>query len=88
MITNKVYEIVVYKATADIKGATELFSKYTDVDDAMLQIREVVLKKAEPRGVFVQANTYLDGEGAVTIKNYDATAEGIVQSFLERGYKF
>jgi dipeptidyl-peptidase-3 len=46
-------------------------------------VREVVLKNKVPRKVFVQANTILEG-GKVTLKEYEPTLEGIIQSFVDR----
>lgn len=49
------------------------------------KVRDVVLKNKQPRKVFVQANTYLDeATGKVTLKEYDATPEGLIQSFADR----
>jgi dipeptidyl-peptidase-3 len=49
------------------------------------KVRDVVLKNKQPRKVFVQANTYLDeATGTVTCKQYDATPEGMIQSWAER----
>ena len=43
------------------------------------------MAKKIPRKVFVQANTVLvEGEGVV-LKEYEASAEGMVRSFAERG---
>ena len=44
-----------------------------------------MIRQAKPRKVFVQANTYLDGE-KVVLKEYEATAEGMIQSFVDRDY--
>jgi dipeptidyl-peptidase-3 len=49
------------------------------------KVRDVVLKNKQPRKVFVQANTYLDeASGQVTLKHYEASLEGIIQSWAER----
>ncbi len=49
------------------------------------KVRDVVLQNKQPRKVFVQANTYLDeATGKVTLKEYDPTPEGIIQSFADR----
>jgi len=79
--------INIYKATANVKDANALFEKYTGVPEEMLALRDIVISKKEPRSVFVQANTYIDEEGQVQIKHYDASPEGMIQSFLDRGYK-
>jgi dipeptidyl-peptidase-3 len=49
------------------------------------KVRDVVLKNKQPRKVFVQANTYLDeATGKVTLKQYEPSLEGIIQSWAER----
>jgi len=45
----------------------------------------VVLQNKQPRKVFVQANTVLDeASGKVTLKEYEPTLEGMIQSYAER----
>lgn len=64
----------------------------TSVDEWWAEkVRPLVLKKKVPRKVFVQANTVLvEDEGGksggpkVVLKEYDATREGMIQSFAER----
>ncbi|KAK6078692.1 peptidase family M49 [Seiridium cupressi] len=80
-------KIHVYKSTADVEGGNKLFLGMTDVDPEFWgkKVRDEVLRVKQPRKVFVQANTYLDEKtGKVTIKHYDATLEGMVQSWAER----
>ncbi|KAJ5403815.1 Dipeptidyl-peptidase 3 [Penicillium cosmopolitanum] len=61
-----------------------LYDEITSVDSWWAsQVREVVLKNKVPRKVFVQANTILEGD-KVTLKEYEPTLEGIIQSFAER----
>lgn len=48
-----------------------------------------MIAQSKPRKVFVQANTVLEGGGddeMVVLKEYDATAEGMIQSFVDREY--
>ena len=44
-----------------------------------------VIRQAKPRKVFVQANTVLNGD-SVVLKEYEATPEGLIQSFVDRDY--
>lgn len=41
------------------------------------------MAKKQPRKIFVQANTVLDGS-QVKLKEYDASVEGLIQSWVER----
>lgn len=80
-------KIHIYKSTADVENGTKFF---TDMSGVGLEywgtkVRDVVLKNKQPRKVFVQANTYLDeATGKVSLKHYDATPEGIIQSWADR----
>jgi len=74
----------VYKATADFAAASAMYDKYTTVPDDWLPLRDLVIEKRQPRKIFVQPNTSVDAKGAVTMKEYDATPAGMIQSFVER----
>lgn len=79
-------KLQVFKATADIKRGAELYEGMTDVDDFFAQkVRPAVLAAAQPRKVFCQANTVLGEDGEVELREYEATAEGMIRSFVERG---
>lgn len=77
----------IYKSTADVENGTKFF---TDMSTVGLEywgtkVRNVVLKNKQPRKVFVQANTYLDETtGQVTLKQYEPTLEGMIQSWADR----
>ena len=76
----------ILKATADYEAAKSLYNDITDVDDLFENtIRPAVLAKKVPRKVFVQANTFANGNG-VELKEYPATVEGMIQSYAERKY--
>ena len=42
-----------------------------------------MLGKVPPKWVFVQSNTFLEGEKFI-LENYDATPQGVIQSWAER----
>ncbi|KAI1382241.1 peptidase family M49 [Hypoxylon crocopeplum] len=77
----------IYKATADVEAGIKFFGDMTHVDADFWgkKVRDEVLRNKQPRKVFVQANTYLDeATGKVMLKHYDATPEGMIQSWVER----
>lgn len=77
----------VYKSTADFENGKKMYENITAVDQEYWgkKIRDAVLKKKTPRKVFVQANTVLDEEsGDVKLVEYEPTAKGMIQSFVER----
>jgi dipeptidyl-peptidase-3 len=76
----------IYKSTADVDAARELYDEITGVEPFYENlVRPAVLKKKMPRKVFVQANTVVEG-GKVVLKEYEADAKGMIQSFVEREY--
>lgn len=76
----------IYKATADVDNGIKMFNDITSVDEWWAEkVRPAVLSKKIPRKVFVQANTVLDEKtGDVTLKEYEPTPEGMIQSFVDR----
>ena len=75
----------VYKSTADVEAGRSLYDEVTGVDEWWGgKVRPVVLEKKTPRKVFVQANTVLEGDGKVVLKEYEPTMEGMIQSYAER----
>ncbi|KAH8197868.1 hypothetical protein TruAng_007967 [Truncatella angustata] len=77
----------VYKSTADFETGSKFFLGMSEVDTEFWgqKVRGEVLRVKQPRKVFVQANTYLDEKtGQITVKHYDATPKGLIQSWAER----
>ncbi|KAK3996843.1 putative dipeptidyl-peptidase [Cladorrhinum sp. PSN332] len=80
-------KIHIYKSTADVENGAKFFSDMSAVGLEYwgTKVRDVVLKNKQPRKVFVQANTYLDeATGKVTLKQYEPTLEGMIQSWADR----
>ncbi|KAL2757529.1 hypothetical protein ACRALDRAFT_1028798 [Sodiomyces alcalophilus JCM 7366] len=80
-------KIHIYKSTADVEAGIEFYKGMTDVDMDFwgTKVRNVVLQNKQPRKVYVQANTYLDeATGKVSIRHYDATPAGMIQSWVDR----
>lgn len=72
-----------YRCTADVQTCLSYYENLSEVDGEYLEWRDIVIAKKEPNWVFVQANTFLNGD-QVSIKEYDATEEGVIQSWVER----
>jgi dipeptidyl-peptidase-3 len=74
----------VYKSTANVDEGRKLYLDMTAVDEQFAtKVRPAVLNAKTPRKVFVQVNTF-EKDGKVEIKEYDATLEGMIQSWAER----
>ncbi|XP_033647376.1 dipeptidyl peptidase 3-like [Asterias rubens] len=87
-IKNFLRKLQVFKATGDYPSAKAMYDGYSAVQDdtqeKFLSLREVVLSRKLPRRMFVQVNTKTDADGEVVLCDYEPTAAGIVQSFVER----
>ncbi|KAI8819088.1 peptidase family M49-domain-containing protein [Fimicolochytrium jonesii] len=74
----------VYKATADAEHGVAFYVDATSVSDEWTKYREIALANKQPRKVFVQGNTYVDEHGKAQFKDYPATLEGFIASYVER----
>ncbi|MBW0514372.1 hypothetical protein O181_054087 [Austropuccinia psidii MF-1] len=80
-------ELQIRKATADAKGASQFYNKLTTPPTKLweTELRDLVLKKKQPRKLFVQPNTILkESTGDVMLQEYATTNEGVIESFLVR----
>ncbi|KAG1782483.1 peptidase family M49-domain-containing protein [Suillus placidus] len=77
-------DLQVRKSTADGAGARDFYTKLTTPlpgwDD---EIRDVVLKKKQPRKMMMQPNTFVVN-GQVELKEYPLTPAGMIESYIER----
>jgi dipeptidyl-peptidase-3 len=72
-----------YRCTADVQSCREYYENLSKVDGEYLEWRDMVLANKKPMWIFVQANTFLK-DGDVILKEYEATKEGVIQSWFER----
>jgi dipeptidyl-peptidase-3 len=76
----------ILKATGNVVEGTKMYNDITHVDTFFAEkVRPIVLSKKQPRKVFVQANTIIEN-GKAVLKEYDATPQGMIQSYAEREY--
>nr|WOD46483.1 hypothetical protein [Trichoderma atroviride] len=86
-VADYLQKLHVYKSTADVKTGSEFYLDMSNVglDFWGTKVRNVVLDNKQPRKVFIQANTTLDtATGNVSIKHYDATLLGMIESWSDR----
>ncbi|KAA1471181.1 aflatoxin-detoxifizyme [Dentipellis sp. KUC8613] len=77
-------DLQVRKSTADGAGAREFYAQLTKpLPGWEGEIRDLVLKKKQPRKLFCQPNTVIEN-GEVVLKEYPLTAAGVIESFIER----
>lgn len=83
-MTKFLLAIQTYKATADAATGVAFYDKVTSVSEEWgSKYRDIVLKEKQPRKIFVQGNTFIEGDDVV-LKEYPLTNEGLIQSFVER----
>nr|CAD7197457.1 unnamed protein product [Timema douglasi] len=84
---HKLQASLVYKATADLESAKNMYNKYAEVPEdgpyPFAKWRAIALAQKKPRKILVQANTKEDG-GKIYLKRYPPTPEGVVQSYIDR----
>ncbi|XP_053304356.1 dipeptidyl peptidase 3 [Spea bombifrons] len=77
----------VYKSTADVERAREMYDGYSAVTDSdtyrFLALRDIVIMRKEERKSFVQINTRLTGD-TVSVVQYDSSPSGLILSVLQR----
>lgn len=77
-------KLQIFKSTADIQSAQEMFDKYSEVSEPFAKYRQIVLERKKPRKLFVQSSTQLTGDGkSVALKTYSATHEALIESFID-----
>lgn len=84
-IAQFLHQIQVFKATADVVRATNMYKELTDVPNEMLKLRDLVLAYKQPRKIFVQAHTKkTQDNNEVELQTFEASNEGLIQSFVTR----
>ncbi len=73
----------IFRCTGDAESCRTYYEDLTRVDGEYVDWREAVLVNKPPPLVFVHANTFLDGD-TVTLKEYEPTIEGVLESWAER----
>jgi dipeptidyl-peptidase-3 len=90
----------VYKSTADVEAGTRMFNQYCEVPEPWLALRALVVAKRKPRQMLVQpvieavgsepafpsesTVTTSKAQGDLQLRDFPATAAGIVDSFAHR----
>ena len=67
----------------DYESAKKFFDHYSEVDEEMLKVREIVLINKLPRRLELQPNLFLE-ENKIVYKDYEANFEGLIESYVER----
>lgn len=73
----------IYRCTADVSRCRALMERLTEPSPEDLEWRRILLEVEASTRVFVQPNTFLEGDDAL-LKDYEPSARGMVQSWAER----
>ncbi|KAL7648106.1 UNVERIFIED_CONTAM: hypothetical protein RMT77_000007 [Armadillidium vulgare] len=80
-------KLQIYRSTADIKNAREMFDKYSEVSDSgpypFAKWHEIVVRKRKPRMVLTMANTK-EIDGKIELVSYPDGPEGTITSWIDR----
>lgn len=77
-------DLQVRKSTADGAGARDFYTQLTTpLPGWDGEIRDIVLKKKQPRKLMLQPNTFVV-DGQVELKEYPLTPAGMIESYIER----
>ncbi|KAI9204354.1 peptidase family M49-domain-containing protein [Polychytrium aggregatum] len=77
-------KLQIYKATADAENGLKFYEDSTSVSDEWVAKREIVLKHKQPRKIRIESNTFELENGDILFKEYPASLEGLVESYVER----
>ena len=74
-----------YKSMGDFDTAKKFFDHYSEVDEEMLRVRDIVIAHKLPRRLELQPNLFLNQvTHEVEYKDYEDTFEGVIRSHVER----
>lgn len=64
-VRNFLMKLQIYKSIGDVESAKEMYDRYSEVPDNGMYPwalwRDIILSRKEPRKIFVQPNTFIDG---------------------------
>ena len=80
---NLIRDLHIYRCIKDVQTGSQILKDLTSVDSQALEWWRVVDATKRPRPLFLQANTEVI-EGNVVLKEYLATKEGLIQSWVDR----
>src|SRR2546428_662381 len=82
-LANLLLKLHIYRCTADVNACRLFYEGLTEPKGIFLEWRRITLANKPAKQIFIQANTFLE-DGQPVVKEYEATVEGMIQSWAER----
>ncbi len=73
-----------YKSSGAIDRASKFYSKFSEVNEFFLKVRELVILKKKPRRIELNNNLVRYNENCIEPLVYPETFEGIIKSYSDR----
>ena len=74
----------IWRCIGDVENGNQFIEEYSKPDENCLKIKKILDKIELPKTLYLYNNLVMDEEGAVKIKEYPKTLEGIIESNLDR----
>jgi len=71
-IRHLLLKLHLFRCTADVEGCRTYYEELTQPDETFLEYRRMILSNKPARQIFVQVNTFIQGEDII-VKEYEVT---------------
>jgi len=76
--------IHIWRSTGVFTSAKEFYDKYSVVDESFYKVREFIVENNSINRRSLQYNLVADKDNNITVKKYNQSLEGIIESFVDR----
>lgn len=83
-IGNFLLKLQVYKSLGDFANGSKMFNAYSEVPADMLELRDIVMARKEPRKIMVQGHMQAKADGGFEMKSFENSTIGMINSFVAR----
>jgi dipeptidyl-peptidase-3 len=73
-----------YKSLGDVEAGQKMYNHYSEVPESMIQLRDIVMARKEPRKILVQPVMEKRENDAVVLTNFPMSFAGMIESFTAR----
>eukprot|EP00931_Biecheleriopsis_adriatica_P029224 TRINITY_DN17381_c0_g1_i1.p1 TRINITY_DN17381_c0_g1~~TRINITY_DN17381_c0_g1_i1.p1 ORF type:complete len:737 (+),score=131.69 TRINITY_DN17381_c0_g1_i1:84-2294(+) len=83
-IGNLLLKIQVFKSLADYDAGSKMFASYSEVPPDMVEIRQIVMDRKEPRKLMIQQHIKSTADGCFEMQSFEQSSIGMINSFKAR----